>query len=547
MEKRAFIAVGLSIAVFYLFSMMFGPDKQKVEPSSIKSPSSLTNNTVTNAQKTSLPVMNTTEVPAPSLPTNASQKLVNVETDLYTAVFSSRGASLKSLTLKNYREENSAAAKKVTLGADADPNLFSFSTRASGFNLPDSTMFVPDADVVKVENNGSRQLTFNYISGQGFTVRKVYTFSSGTYGIKLETEVFNNSAAPLVGAIQHVMTYPAEPKVKDNRYDTAGSYLYSDNSLQSDKIKDVSSASKRYEKTILWSGFADKYFLNAILSEKNSIASVELKKNAAGFFESIVSSPQFTVNPGQSAAPTYRLFVGPKDIDILKGQGNSLEQSLDLGWFTVIAKPLLYSLKYFYRYVGNYGIAIIIITIILKALFFPLTHKSYKSMKGMQKIQPEMAKLREKYKDDRDAMNKAVMELYREHKVNPMGGCLPMVVQIPVFFALYKSLMFSIELRHAPFLLWITDLAGPDNLFGELLLIPFVIGPLPVLMGISMFVQQKMTPSNMDPMQQKMMLALPVVFTFMFLSFPSGLVLYWLVNNVLTIGQQMYINKLVKD
>ena len=547
MEKRAFIAVGLSIAVFYLFSMMFGPDKQKVEPSSIKSPSSLTNNTVTNAQKTSLPVMNTTEVPAPSLPTNASQKLVNVETDLYTAVFSSRGASLKSLTLKNYREENSAAAKKVTLGADADPNLFSFSTRASGFNLPDSTMFVPDADVVKVENNGSRQLTFNYISGQGFTVRKVYTFSSGTYGIKLETEVFNNSAAPLVGAIQHVMTYPAEPKVKDNRYDTAGSYLYSDNSLQSDKIKDVSSASKRYEKTILWSGFADKYFLNAILSEKNSIASVELKKNAAGFFESIVSSPQFTVNPGQSAASTYRLFVGPKDIDILKGQGNSLEQSLDLGWFTVIAKPLLYSLKYFYRYVGNYGIAIIIITIILKALFFPLTHKSYKSMKGMQKIQPEMAKLREKYKDDRDAMNKAVMELYREHKVNPMGGCLPMVVQIPVFFALYKSLMFSIELRHAPFLLWITDLAGPDNLFGELLLIPFVIGPLPVLMGISMFVQQKMTPSNMDPMQQKMMLALPVVFTFMFLSFPSGLVLYWLVNNVLTIGQQMYINKLVKD
>jgi YidC/Oxa1 family membrane protein insertase len=244
---------------------------------------------------------------------------------------------------------------------------------------------------------------------------------------------------------------------------------------------------------------------------------------------------------------THRLFVGPKDIDILKAQGNALEQSLDLGWFTVIAKPLLYTLKFFYNYVGNYGIAIIIITIILKALFFPLTHKSYKSMKGMQKIQPEMTKLREKYKDDRDAMNKAVMELYREHKVNPMGGCLPMVVQIPVFFALYKSLMFSIELRHAPFLLWITDLAGPDNLFGQLLHVPMVIGPLPILMGISMFVQQKMTPSNMEPMQQKMMLALPVVFTFMFLSFPSGLVLYWLVNNVLTIGQQMYINKLVKD
>ena len=546
MEKRAFIAVGLSIAVFYLFSMIFGPDKQKVEHPATQTAASMTNIPTAVSPQSSVP-QGSAPGASQSLPSNAPQKEITVETDLYTAVFSSRGASLKSLTLKNYREENSPSANKVTLGKDADPNIFSFATRATGLNLPDSTIFMADADVIKLEKNGSRQLTFNYISGQGYTVRKVYSFSSGIYGIKLETQVFNNSAAPLVGAIQHVMTYPAEPKVKDNRFDTAGSYLFSDNSLQSNKIKDVTSATKRFEKSIQWSGFADKYFLNAILAEKNSIASVELKKNSAGFFESIASSPQFTVNPGQSALTVHRLFVGPKDIDILKAQGNSLEQSLDLGWFTVIAKPLLYSLKFFYQYVGNYGIAIIIITIILKAFFFPLTHKSYKSMKGMQKIQPEMMKLREKYKDDRDAMNKAVMELYREHKVNPMGGCLPMVVQIPVFFALYKSLMFSIELRHAPFLLWITDLAGPDNLFGQLLHVPMVIGPLPILMGISMFVQQKMTPSNMDPMQQKMMLALPVVFTFMFLSFPSGLVLYWLVNNVLTIGQQMYINKLVKD
>jgi len=535
MEKRAFIAVGLSIAVFYLFSMLFGPDKQKVEPSSLQSPSSVVNNQAAKSQQLSVS-QNPAPVSGQSLPSNAPQKDITVDTDLYTAVFSSRGASLKSLTLKNYREENTSASKKVTLENDADPNIFSFSTRATGLNLPDSTLFMPDADGLKIEKNGSKQLTFNFISGQGYTVRKIYTFSSGEYGIKLETQVFNNSAAPLVGAIQHVMTYPAVPKVKNNRFDTAGSYLFSDNSLQSNKIKDLSSASKRYDKTIEWAGFADKYFLTAILSEKNSIASVELKKNNAGFFESIVSSPQFTVNPGQSVTVAHRLFVGPKDIDILKAQGNSLELSLDLGWFKVIAMPLMYTLKFFYRYVGNYGIAIIIITIILKALFFPLTHKSYKSMKGMQKIQPEMAKLREKYKDDKDSMNKAVMELYREHKVNPMGGCLPMVVQIPVFFALYKSLMFSIELRHAPFFLWVTDLADKD---------PYYVTP--VIMGITMFVQQKMTPSQMDPMQQKMMLALPVVFTFMFLSFPSGLVLYWLVNNVLTIGQQMYINKLVKD
>lgn len=534
MEKRAFIAVGLSIAVFYLFSMLFGPDK-KVEPSAPQGASSAAQNQPTKASEPSVPRNSapvTGEAPAAAAP----QKDIGVETDLYTAVFSSRGASLKSLTLKNYRETNSPSANKVTLGSDADPNLLSFSTRATGINLPDSTVFTSDSDRLVVEKSGPRQLVFNYISGQGYTVRKVYTFTSGEYGIKLDTQIFNNSTAPLVGGIQHVMTYPAEPKVKDNRYDTAGSYLFSDNNLQSNKIKDVAAASKRYDKSIQWSGFADKYFLNAILSENNSIASVELKKNTAGFFESVVSSPQFTINPGQSTTIAYRLFVGPKDIDVLKAQGHSLVQSLDLGWFTVIAKPLLYSLKYFYNYVGNYGIAIIIITVILKAFFFPLTHKSYKSMKGMQKIQPEMTKLREKYKDDRDAMNKAVMELYREHKVNPMGGCLPMVVQIPVFFALYKSLMFSIELRHAPFFLWVTDLADKD---------PYYVTP--VIMGITMFIQQKMTPSQMDPMQQKMMLALPVVFTFMFLSFPSGLVLYWLVNNVLTIGQQMYINKLVKD
>ncbi|KAB0667157.1 membrane protein insertase YidC [Oryzomonas japonica] len=533
MEKRAFLAVILSIAVFYVFSMVFGPGKTQIPPKATP--------TASSATPTAAPAATTPAQPAPAAagtpaPTPAVVKDVTVETGLYTAVFSSQGGSLKSLTLKKYREQNTPAASSVALGTHADPSLLNFSTRGAGFNLPDGTVFVPDTSAITLTGGESRQLTFNYVSGQGFTVRKVFTFAGDTYGIKLDTQVFNNSAAPLVGTIQQVMTYPAEHKVKDNRLDTAGSYLYSDNSLKADKAKDVAGASKKYDKSILWAGFADKYFLSAILAEKGSIASVELKKNAAGFLESIASAPQFTINPGQAATVTQRLFVGPKDLDILKAQGSSLEQSLDLGWFTVIAKPLLYTLKFFYRYVGNYGIAIIIITIILKGIFFPLTHKSYKSMKGMQKIQPEMNKIREKYKNDRDAMNKAVMELYRDHKVNPLGGCLPMVVQIPVFFALYKALMSSIELRHAPFFFWITDLSDKD---------PYYITP--VIMGVTMFVQQKMTPSQMDPVQQKMMLALPVVFTFMFLSFPSGLVLYWLVNNILTIGQQMYINKLVKD
>ncbi len=533
MEKRALLAVILSIAVFYIFSMVVGPEKQQGPSPVAQSTTSAAVTSVPNQPNAQSAV---TPAGTQAVPTAVSAKDVTVDTDLYTAVFSSRGGSLKSLTLKKYREKNSPTANPVVLETNTDPALHTFSTRAVGFNLSDNAIYAPDTESIILNDGKSRQLTFNYISGQGFSVRKVYTFAGNTYGIKLDIEVVNNSSAPITGSIQQLMTYPAEHKVKDSRFDISGSYIYTDNSLKVDKEKDVLKASRVPYKSVQWAGFADKYFLTAILDNKGSIASVDVKKNADGFLESVVSSPQFIANPGQSYTVSYRLFAGPKDIDILKSQGNSLEQSLDLGWFSAIAKPLLFTLKFFYRYVGNYGIAIIIITVILKALFFPLTHKSYKSMKDMQKIQPKMAALKEKYKNDRDAMNKAVMELYRDNKVNPLGGCLPMIVQIPVFFALYKALMFSIELRHAPFFFWITDLSDKD---------PYYVTP--VIMGITMFVQQKMTPSQMDPVQQKMMLALPVVFTFMFLSFPSGLVLYWLVNNILTIGQQMYINKLVKE
>ena len=533
MEKRALLAVILSIAVFYIFSMIAGPEKQRVPPPATSNPTSAA--PVSVPDQTLKAQSASASVEPQTAPAQVPVKDITVETSLYKAVFSSRGGSLKSLTLKKHLEKNSPTANPVILETNTDPAVFTFSTRATGFDLSDSAVYIPDAESIKVSGEESRKLTFNYISGRGFTVRKVYTLGANSYGIKLDIEVINNSTTPLGGSIQQLMTYPVAHKIKDSRFEVSGSYVYADNSLKVDNEKDVLKASRVPYKNVQWAGFADKYFLTAILDNKGSIASVEVRKNTNGFLESIVVSPQFIVNSGQSYSLSYRLFVGPKDIDILKSQGNSLEQSLDLGWFSAIAKPLLYSLKFFYRYVGNYGIAIIIITIILKVLFFPLTHKSYKSMKDMQKIQPKMTALKEKYKNDRDGMNKAVMELYRENKVNPLGGCLPMIVQIPVFFALYKALMFSIELRHAPFFLWITDLSDKD---------PYYVTP--VIMGVTMFIQQKMTPSQMDPVQQKMMLALPVVFTFMFLGFPSGLVLYWLVNNILTIGQQMYINKLVK-
>ncbi len=243
--------------------------------------------------------------------------------------------------------------------------------------------------------------------------------------------------------------------------------------------------------------------------------------------------PFISLNPGEEKTYSFFLYIGPKDIDILSSQNALLEKTINFGWFDIIAKPLLLSLKFFYKYIGNYGLAIILITIIIKILFWPLANKSFKSMKGMQSIQPEIAKLKEKYKDNKEEFAKQQMALYKQYNVNPLGGCLPMLLQIPVFISLYRVLADSIELRHADFIsFWINDLSAKD---------PTYIAPL--LMGASMFLQQKMTPSAADPTQAKMMMFMPLIFTVMFLSFPSGLVIYWLLNNVLSIAQQLYINK----
>lgn len=527
MEKRALIAVVLSIAVFYVFSVYLGPKQAPPVPAASST-----------AGKTESPVVDKTVTMAAPAPVTAIVKAqdVIVETERFTAVFSGVGGALKSMTLKGYREKNRPDSPRVSLAANSDPALLTFSTAGTGFMLHPQALYAPSSPSLSLAKDEKKQLVFTHISGQGYVVRKTYSFTGDGYGIQLDTQLINNSPAPIVGSFQQIITAPSDVDTKVGRYETYGSILFADNSLHKNAPKDIVSSTKKYEKLILWSGITDKYFLTALLAEQGSIASVEIKKNQAGYLESVATSPGFTVAPGQAVSIQYRLFVGPKDIDVLKAQGASLEQSLDLGWFTVLAKPMLHALKFFYGYIPNFGIGIIIITVVLKILFFPLTHKSYKSMKDMSKLQPKMAALKEKFKNDKDGLNKAVMELYREHKVNPLGGCLPMIVQIPVFFALYKALMFSIELRHAPFMLWITDLSDKD---------PYYITPL--LMGVTMFIQQKMSPSNMDEMQQKIMLALPVVFTFMFLTFPSGLVLYWLVNNILTIGQQLYINKLVKD
>lgn len=523
MEKRALIAVVLSILFFYGYTALFSPPpKETPKPAGNTTQSQPAQQSVVTPVPAAVPVQPQPHVVA---------RDVTVDAPAYSVTFSTQGGSIKRLDLKKYHETAGPAGKNVTLVSEDNPSNFTVGIRASGFGLDQNSVFVPSADGLTVGPGEKKQLAFTWVSPAGVTVTKTYTFPGDGYGLEMEYRVANSGSARVSSPIQTVQTYPLVPKVKESRLETFGPAIFAQEKLFEDKVKDLESGAKTYAAP-LWSGFADKYFLSAVLAREGSIVSATIRKTPAGYLENIISSPELALNPGEGRALSYSLFFGPKDIDVLKAQGNSLERAIDLGWFAMLAKPLLQSLKFFYTYTGNYGIAIIIITVIIKVLFYPLTHSSYKSMKEMQKLQPKMQQLREKYKNDREAMNRAMMELYQTHKVNPVGGCLPMLVQIPVFFALYKALMFSIELRHAPFMLWITDLAAKD---------PYYVTP--IIMGVTMVIQQKMTPSQMDPVQQKMMMALPVVFTFMFLNFPSGLVLYWLVNNVLTIVQQYYINR----
>ena len=258
--------------------------------------------------------------------------------------------------------------------------------------------------------------------------------------------------------------------------------------------------------------------------------------------------PASIINPAGRHVFEYKLFFGPKSTKILKGLDYELSKAINFGMFNFLAKPCLWFMNIIYGIIPNYGVAIILLTVFIKAILWPLGTKSYKSMAQMKKIQPLMMELREKYKNDKKKMNMEIMALYKTYKVNPVGGCLPMLLQMPVFFALYRMLYEAIELRHAPFFGWITDLSAPDRLFRFGFSIPFMQEPygipvLTIIMGGTMFLQQKLTPPMGDPAQAKMMMFMPLIFTVIFINFSSGLVLYWLINNVLSIAQQYHITK----
>jgi len=305
-----------------------------------------------------------------------------------------------------------------------------------------------------------------------------------------------------------------------------------------------------------WMGITDKYWATALIPGTRFTAAYRYIKGARPFYQVEYISDPLEIASGGQASVTNRFFAGAKKSEIIDGYKDSLgiplfDKIIDWGWFYWITKPLFSVLNYFYELIGNFGVAILIVTVLLKILFFPLANKSYKSMANMKKMQPEMTAIRERFGDDKQGQQKAMMALYKKEKINPAAGCWPMLIQIPVFFALYKVIYVTIEMRQAPFFGWITDLsaADPTSLFNLFGLLPFevpaflAIGVWPLLMGITMFVQMQMNPAPPDPTQQMIFKWMPVVFTFMLATFPAGLVIYWAWNNTLTILQQGTIMK----
>jgi YidC/Oxa1 family membrane protein insertase len=520
MEKRALIAVAIAFAILLVYQYLF----VKPSPHRIQKQPKVEEKTLPPApQPPPVVVTRTKRVPS-------EEKKIKVETELYSAVFSSSGATLIHYELKKYKDKEGKDV--VLLKSPGIEAPLAIGVKDS-FELSDANFSVTGHDMRLDKDNKTGSLLFEY-SGLGFSVKRLYTFYYDTYKIEIKDNV--------TGLPDYWMTLGTDFGIHEaeERSTHVGPVILENADRHEFEARKLNEP-KSYTQGLKWVADESKYFFAAL---------VPLTPVEEARVWKIKDSPvvAFKGKPGTSS---FILYAGPKEYDRLKALNVGLENIVDFGFFSIIAVPLFWVLKLFYRLIGNYGWAIILLTLIVRIPFIPLVNKSQKSMKKMQAIQPKMAEVREKYKKDPQRMQKEMMELYKTHKVNPLGGCLPMILQIPVFFALYKILLIAIELRDAPFILWIKDLSGPDTLFGHIpavvpLIGGFAIGPLPILMGITMLMQQKMTPTSMDPTQNKMMMLMPIIFTFMFLNFASGLVLYWLMNNVFSIVQQFYVNQKLK-
>ncbi|GGB57038.1 membrane protein insertase YidC [Tistrella bauzanensis] len=485
---------------------------------------------------------------------------VRIDAPRISGSISLQGGRIDDVALVDYHETVDNSSPRIELLSPLGSNAAYYTQ--TGWVASDDSVPLPGPDTRWTADNEvltpDRPVTLTWDNGQGQTFERVIAIDAN-YMFTVTDRVVNSGDAALT-------LYPYSLVSRSGTPQTLGFYILHEGplgvlngTLQEYDYDDLAERQGPISapSTGGWFGITDKYWLAAVIPDTSDTVTARFGHTVVGGtskYQVDYLGSAHEVAPGGTASNVSRVFAGAKELDVLDGYGDSLgiekfDLAIDFGWFYFLTKPIFIVLLWIEGIVGNLGVSILILTLLTKALFFPLANKSYVAMSKMKKLQPELVKLRERHKDDKMRLNQEMMGLYKKEKVNPAAGCLPILVQIPVFFALYKVLFVTIEMRHKPFFGWIHDLSAPDpmyitNLFGMLPYTPphfLAIGIWPVLMAITMFLQQKLNPAPADPMQAKVMMFLPVMFLFLFAGFPAGLVVYWTWNNLLSIGQQWLI------
>jgi YidC/Oxa1 family membrane protein insertase len=474
---------------------------------------------------------------APAAATATASEKVRVSTDLLVAEIDALGATLTRLQLRKHKDALDPKRNFELLGPE---HSYSAQSGLTGEGMPNHRTLWRALPGERTLGTGAERLQVRFAADGpgGLAVEKVYTFHRNSYVIDVAFELKNTGSAPLATYVYYQVVRDDKAPAGQNRmmYVYTGPAFYTVERAYhkvsfSDVEKDKADLPK--EARDGWIGMMQHYFVSAWLPPEKTPREYYARKLPDGNYAVgvIVATPQAA--PGEAARVSVELYSGPEEQSRLKKAAPGLDLVVDFGWLTIIAWPLFAVLQFFHRWTENWGVAIILLTVTVKLLFFPLSAASYKSMAKMKLVTPRLTKIREMYGNDRAKMNQAMMELYKTEKINPLGGCFPIVVQIPVFIALYWVLLAAIELRHAPFIFWIKDLSAQD---------PYYV--LPILMTASMVLQTRMNPVPPDPVQAKVMKFMPFIFSVFFFFFPAGLVLYWLVNNILSIAQQWQIQRL---
>lgn len=478
-----------------------------------------------------------------------SKQRIKVVTDLYSVELDTLGGDLRVVDLKKYSVSVDKPDQPVRLMSDDRDNLF---VAQSGFagkkpssdyatQAPNHYTVYKAAKTQYEMGTGQDKLdvSLSWQSPEGVTFTKHYVFKRGSYEVEVKHNINNKSGKEWRGNAYYQLQR-SQPVEGDGSsqfvYSFLGGVLYSpEKKYQKISFDDMEDENLKRDVKGGWAAMSQHYFLGAFIPKPDQTFTYftrALEDNTR--FTIGFTSRQYQVVAGSQSEVGSRLFVGPKLQNTLESVAPGLELTVDYGWLTLVSKPLFLLLDWLHKLLGNWGWAIILVTIMIKGAFYKLSEKSYKSMANMKRISPRLAALKDRYGDDKQKMQQAMMEMYKTEKINPLGGCLPILIQVPVFIALYWVLLESVEMRQAPWILWIRDMSQAD---------PYFI--LPVVMGITMFIQHKLNPTPVEPMQAKMMMMLPFVFTIFFAFFPAGLVLYWVVNNTLSIAQQAYITKIV--